>query len=64
MITGLTSTIREWEDLGWLNVEHKDLWQKALFLIRSRTAEMTVAKVKAHSGIHGNEEADRLAVMT
>lgn len=42
-------------------MEHKDLWQKALFLIRSRTAETTVAKVKAHLGIHSNEEADRLA---
>ncbi|KIO33484.1 hypothetical protein M407DRAFT_65524 [Tulasnella calospora MUT 4182] len=49
------------EDEGWLNIQNSDLIRAALFLVRIRTAETYIQKVKAHSGILGNEEADRLA---
>ncbi|KIO19588.1 hypothetical protein M407DRAFT_82620 [Tulasnella calospora MUT 4182] len=49
------------EDMGWLGVPNSDLLQSALYLIRTRTAETYVQKVKAHSGVEGNKKADELA---
>ncbi|KIO25929.1 hypothetical protein M407DRAFT_236299 [Tulasnella calospora MUT 4182] len=49
------------EDEGWLGTQNADLIRAALFLIRTRTAETYIQKVKAHSGIRGNEEADTMA---
>lgn len=54
----------KWEKNGWKNskkepVENKDLWEKLLQLSRELNVEFI--KVKGHSGIELNEEADRLA---
>ena len=40
-------------------VEHADLWRAAAMLARDRCVE--TCKVKAHTGVSGNERADRLA---
>ncbi|KAG8921831.1 hypothetical protein FRC00_008182 [Tulasnella sp. 408] len=61
VITGITSTKTTWEDQGWLGVQNADAWQKALYLIRKRTAKTSIQKVAAHTGVRGNEEADALA---
>ncbi|KAG8977249.1 hypothetical protein FRC05_002249 [Tulasnella sp. 425] len=60
-VTGFTLMHQTWEDRGWLRVENADLWKRGLYLVRSRTSLTTIAKVKAHSGIEGNERADELA---
>ncbi|KAG9035866.1 hypothetical protein FS837_001804, partial [Tulasnella sp. UAMH 9824] len=49
------------EDVGWLEIQNADLIGAALLLVRIRTAETYIQKVKAHSGLRGNEEADTLA---
>ncbi|KAG9290948.1 hypothetical protein G9A89_011098 [Geosiphon pyriformis] len=42
-------------------VENKDLFEQLMGLIRARTGKVKITYVEAHVGIHGNEEADRLA---
>ncbi|MEN8153367.1 MAG: ribonuclease HI [Acidobacteriota bacterium] len=54
----------KWEKNGWKNsrkepVENKDLWIK--LLKQFREFDVKFVKVKGHSGIELNEEADRLA---
>lgn len=61
VIHGLHTTHHTWEDQGWLGVENSDLWKIALQEMRTRRAKTRIAKVKAHSNIHGNDQADRLA---
>ncbi|KAG8919944.1 hypothetical protein FRC00_010703 [Tulasnella sp. 408] len=61
VVTGLTESTTHWEDSGWFGVTNADAWRKAWHLIRTRTAETSVRKVAAHTGIVGNEEADTLA---
>ncbi|KAG8893711.1 hypothetical protein FRC00_010119, partial [Tulasnella sp. 408] len=51
----------EWEDLNWLGVKNDDIWRAVLARVRVRTAETWIQKVEAHSGVHGNEQADNLA---
>lgn len=52
---------KKMEDDGWLDTQNSDLIRAALYLVQIRTAEPYIQKVKAHSGIRGNEEADTLA---
>lgn len=54
-----------WERRGWKNakgnpVENQDLWQAMRSLVEERRVKWV--KVKGHSGVKYNEEADRLAV--
>lgn len=61
VINGITTKYKEWEDTAWADVQHADIWKKTLYLVRRRTAATRIQKVKAHSGIVGNEGADDLA---
>ncbi|KAG8932392.1 hypothetical protein FRC01_014236 [Tulasnella sp. 417] len=61
VVNGLANTHKTWEDQGWMGVENADLWRIAMQEARMRNATTTIQKVKAHSRIIGNEEADRLA---
>ncbi|KIO15501.1 hypothetical protein M407DRAFT_211133 [Tulasnella calospora MUT 4182] len=61
VLNGLVKYHKTWEDQGWIYTENADIWQATLFLVRQRTAETYIEKVKAHDGIEGNEEADLAA---
>ena len=60
----LTLWCDAWKRNGWLNakrqsVKNKEIIQSILELCDQRSVQFK--HVKAHAGIHGNEEADRLA---
>jgi len=65
-LKGVTMWIAAWKSRGWITangkpVKNKELWQKLDRLITGHTAKLRFTKVKAHSGIVGNEIADKLA---
>jgi ribonuclease HI len=61
IIEGLTKHLPEWEDRGWIGVENAEMFKRAAFLLKSRTAPTTFKWVKGHNGTLGNEESDALA---
>eukprot|EP00088_Acartia_fossae_P010371 TRINITY_DN1515_c0_g1_i2.p1 TRINITY_DN1515_c0_g1~~TRINITY_DN1515_c0_g1_i2.p1 ORF type:complete len:159 (+),score=44.33 TRINITY_DN1515_c0_g1_i2:45-521(+) len=65
-INCLTNWIHKWESNGFKNlygrtVANKSLIQATVAVMRSRGLKAKFKHVQAHSGIHGNVEADRLA---
>ena len=61
VIEGLTKHLPEWEDKGWIGVENAEMFKRAAYLLKTRTAPTTFKWVKGHSGNLGNEESDALA---
>jgi ribonuclease HI len=64
-VKGFNIWMDDWKGRGWRkankkSVKHRQLW-KQVDELRSRKY-VEVLKVKAHSGIEGNEIADSLAV--
>ena len=64
-VKGFNIWMDDWKDRGWRRadkklVKNRQLW-KQVDALRSRKC-VEVFKVKAHSGIEGNERADLLAV--
>ncbi|NGZ14479.1 hypothetical protein HGG78_12130 [Vibrio aestuarianus] len=64
-VKGFNIWMDDWKDRGWRRadkkpVEHRQLW-KQVDELRSRKC-VEVLKVKAYSGVRGNEIADSLAV--
>ncbi|KAI0650599.1 hypothetical protein C8Q79DRAFT_900271 [Trametes meyenii] len=60
-IDGLTKYLPEWEKKGWIGVANSEALKEVVALLRARSAVTTLRWVKGHSGVKGNEEADKLA---
>ena len=64
VVDGVNSWLPQWGENAakWAKVENADLFKQLKTELGNRSGETTFVHVPAHSGIHGNEEADRLAV--
>jgi ribonuclease HI len=60
-IDGLTTHLGKWEDLGWIGITNADLFRRAAFLLKRRTARTSFRWTKGHAGDQGNEGSDLLA---
>ena len=61
VIKGLTTHLPRWENTGWINIRNSQLFKKAAYLLKQRTATTHFKWIKGHSGDPGNEGSDSLA---
>ncbi|KAI0699470.1 ribonuclease H-like domain-containing protein [Cytidiella melzeri] len=60
-IDGLTVHLPKWRDRGWVGVNNALLFQSTAYHLQKRSAVTTFEWVKGHTGLEGNEGADKLA---
>ncbi|KAH9851469.1 RnaseH-domain-containing protein [Lenzites betulinus] len=58
---GLTLHLDGWENRGWEGMANADILKSLVAKLRGRSAPTYLKWVKGHSGVPGNEGADRLA---
>ncbi|KAG1732242.1 ribonuclease H-like protein, partial [Suillus paluster] len=61
VINGLTTHLNDWEDTDWIDVSNAPLFKAIAYQLRQRPTPTSFQWVKGHSGIKGNDKADRLA---
>ncbi|KAF8915000.1 hypothetical protein CPB85DRAFT_1180770, partial [Mucidula mucida] len=61
MISAITDHLQNNEDNGWIGVADQTAHKALVASLRERTGMTYLQWVKGHSGIAGNEEADKLA---
>ncbi|KAF8137578.1 RnaseH-domain-containing protein [Boletus edulis] len=61
VIDGLTKHLATWENIGWIGISNKELFQTAAYHLRRRAAPTSFKWTKGHNQTEGNDGADRLA---
>ena len=67
VVNGITEWVQKWMNNGWKTssgeqVKNKKEWTDLMNVIKSNNINIKWQHVPAHSGVAGNEEADRLAM--
>ena len=67
VVNGVTEWVQKWQENGWKtsngdHVKNKEEWLELINAIKSYDINIRWQHVPAHSGIAGNEEADKLAM--
>jgi len=60
-IENITENLTKWEDKNWIDVRNSNDWKALAYLLRRKSGTTEFKWIKGHSGIEGNEKADRLA---